>query len=336
MEVNVEGVYFGDGSVYECTSAVFSKLNIKMTFGNSDDGETKSVLILKKDIIDLKASECCPFPVICLKLKDNECKKLGELLSLEEKGVNFNSRSKNLGEAWMRIYYNFATFEVPKFLATNYIEKKNFFGEEELHQLVRLPANKKLLSCLVTTLQERVKRLKRGEFELQLCPQSNAVIVCSEDIFLAKKFMNYVSNVTEGKAVKGKDVEVKIEPEAFTGRDVKQMMDSYKSCLVCVTCKEQAILKCKGCMVSRYCSQTCQDEDWSKHKEQCSLLLVEGKKRKVQECLVMKELVLFIGNNLKLYHWDKKILYNVWEKKFTRMVNLKARESMGLKKKVCV
>ena len=63
---------------------------------------------------------------------------------------------------------------------------------------------------------------------------------------------------------------------------------------------------------------------------------MEGKKRKVQECLVMKELVLFIGSNWKFDHWDKRIVYNVWEKKFTRMVNLKARESMGLKKVVCV
>ena len=41
----------------------------------------------------------------------------------------------------------------------------------------------------------------------------------------------------------------------------------------------EAILKCKGCMVARYCSQSCQDEDLSKHKKQCSLLLVEGKKK---------------------------------------------------------
>ena len=85
-----------------------------MTLSNSDNGETKSVLIRKKNIFDLKASDCCPFPVICLKVKDNECRKFRELLSLEEKGVNFNSLSKNLGEAWILIYYKFATFEVPK------------------------------------------------------------------------------------------------------------------------------------------------------------------------------------------------------------------------------
>ena len=39
--------------------------------------------------------------------------------------------------------------------------------------------------------------------------------------------------------MKGRDVEVKIEPEAFTGRDVKKMMESYKSCLVCATCKAE-------------------------------------------------------------------------------------------------
>ena len=144
MEVNVKGVYFGDSSVYECTSAVFLKLSIKMTLGNSDNGETNGVLLLKKNIFDLKASDCCPFPVICLKVKDNEFKKLRELLSLEEKGVNFNSRSKNLGEAWILIYYKFATFEVPKFLATNYIEKQNCLGLKELHQLIRLSAKKLL------------------------------------------------------------------------------------------------------------------------------------------------------------------------------------------------
>ena len=219
----MDGVYFGDSSVYDCTTAVSSKLSIKMTFSNSDNGETKSVLILKKNIIDLKASECSPFPVICLKVKDQECHKISEQLTLEE---NFNSRSKNAVEAWILVYYNFATFEVPNYLATNCIWKKNVLGVMEMSQFIKLPIMKIMLNNMVMTLQ--LERVKRSELKAKICPQSNALMVSLEDHFLAKKFMNYVSNVMEGKAVKGRDVDVKIDPEAFTGMDVKQMMESPK------------------------------------------------------------------------------------------------------------
>ena len=134
MEVNVDGVYFGDSSVYQCTYANFSKLSISMTFSNSENGETKKILVMKKNIIDLKASEGDAFPVISLKLKDKECQKIKELLKLEEKGVNFNSRSKNMKEVRMHIFYNFTSFAVPKFLASNYIEQHNFMSSEEFVQ----------------------------------------------------------------------------------------------------------------------------------------------------------------------------------------------------------
>ena len=131
-----------------------------------------------------------------------------------------------------------------------------------------------------------------------------------------------------------------LDPDVFSARDVKQMTENYKSCLVCATCEEEAILKCKGCKVARYCSQTCQDKNFSKHREECSLLLEEHKKKEVQESLRMKQIGQgrfgYLFNELE--NWEIRIPYEVWEKKFTYMVNLKARESIGMKKEmdVCV
>ena len=88
MEVNIEGVYVGNSEVYHCTTAIISKHSIKMTLNKPEpyDNQKEDILILKKNILELKASKLCPFPVICLKLKDQVCKKIGELL-----GVKFES-----------------------------------------------------------------------------------------------------------------------------------------------------------------------------------------------------------------------------------------------------
>ena len=73
-----------------------------MTLSRPGDCLTETVLILKKNILDLKASKLCPVPVICLKLKALVCQEI-ELLKLDEIGVKFNSRSKDMAEVWMLI-----------------------------------------------------------------------------------------------------------------------------------------------------------------------------------------------------------------------------------------
>ena len=122
------------------------------------------------------------------------------------------------------------------------------------------------------------------------------------------------------------------------------MTESYKSCLVCATCQEEAVLKCKGCEVTRYCSRSCQEMSFSKHKEECSLLLAERTKREKQESLEMEHLahacttlvtsmgeVFDVQDVFDLGNWDKRIPYKVWRKKFTFKINNSVRESIGQK-----
>ena len=326
MEVNVEGVYFGDSSVYHCTTATFSKHSIKMTLSN--DGQTENVLILKKNIIDLKASEPVPFPVICLKLKDQACQKIAEVL-----GVNLNSLSKDKTEVWILIYYKFISLEVPKFLTANYIDRKNVLSCEKMVKFIELPHIKMKLNTVVLSLLWR--REKLGEPKPEICLQTNALMVPQEVCLSAKKFVNYMSDVVEGCAVKGRDIEVEIHPEVFPDSEVKQMTESYKSCLVCATCQEKTIQKCKGCKVTRYCSRRCQEQNFSKHKEECNMLLVERKKKEVQERLEMEHLVQASQVTCEIENgfWENRIPFKMWEKKFTCMMREEIREGIREKEK---
>ena len=196
-----------------------------MTIRKCDDGQTENILILKKNIIDIKASGPCAFPYICLKLKDHVCQKIAELL-----GVNFNSRSKDKTEVWMIIYYNFTSFEVPMFLATNYIEKTNFLPGQEMTKFICFPPIKDMLDNVACTIIS--ERVKRGDSKVESCLQANALMVSEDVRFSAKKFVNYVSNVMVGRAVKGRQVEVMINSAVFSANDLKQMRETYKSCLV--------------------------------------------------------------------------------------------------------
>ena len=315
MEVQVKGVYFGDSPVYHCSTATFSKCSIKMTLSRPGDCLTETVLILKKNILDIKASKLCPVPVICLKLKDLVCQEIGELLKLDEIGVKFNSRSKDMTEVWMLIYYNFTTFEAPKFLASNYIEKKDIVPFEEMKKFIKFPPGKMILNkAVVTILSEREEQ---GEPKPEICLQSQVLMVPPEVLFMAKKFANYIGLVIEGKAVKGRDVEVIIDPNIFSANDVKQMEERYKSCLVCAACHEEAIQKCKGCEVTRYCSRSCQEKNFLEHKEECSLLLAERKKKEVQESLLMKQVLASVIDDFDKKYWENRVQFKVYEKKFT-------------------
>ena len=311
MEVQVEGVYFGDSPVYDCSTATFSKRSIKMTLSRPGDCLTKTVLILKKNILDLKALKLCPVPVIFLKLKDLVCQEIGELLKLDEIGVKFNSRSKDMAEVWMLIFYNFTTFEAPKFLASNYMEKKDIVPPEE----IKFPPAKTILNNAVVTILN--VREEQGEPKPEICLQSQVLMVPPEVLFMAKKFANYIGLVIEGKAVKGRDVEVIIDPNIFSANDLKQMDERYKSCLVCAACHEEAIQKCKGCEVTRYCSRSCQEKNFLEHKEECSLLLAERKKKEVQESLLMKQVLASVIDEFETKHWENRVQFKVYEKKFT-------------------
>ena len=326
MEVNVEGVHVGNSSVYHCTSAIFSKHSIKMTLSKPDDGQTENVLILKKNIVDLKSSELGPFPVICIKLKDKVCQKIAELL-----GVKFNSRSKDMTEVWMLIYYNFTSFEVPQFLVSNYIEKMNMLPFEELRKFIKLSFIKIMLGSVAMTIQS--EREERGEPKAEICHKAKALLVPQEVRLKAKKFVNYIMDVREGCAVKGRDVDVKIDPEIFSACDLKQMTESYKNCLVCATCRKDAVQKCKGCEITRYCSRSCQDRNFIKHKQECSLLLMDRKKKEIQESLVMKQasVICMVDIEDNWDNWKNRILFKVWEKKFTYNVREGVREGIRQK-----
>ena len=39
--------------------------------------------------------------------------------------------------------------------------------------------------------------------------------------------------------------------------------------MFCTVCKVPSALKCKGCLGVCYCSRTCQQQDWQKHKPLC-------------------------------------------------------------------
>ena len=48
---------------------------------------------------------------------------------------------------------------------------------------------------------------------------------------------------------------------------------------ICWTCgiTASSLLKCSGCRKARYCGESCQREDWGRHKDWC------GKRKEVRE-----------------------------------------------------
>ena len=51
--------------------------------------------------------------------------------------------------------------------------------------------------------------------------------------------------------------------------------DPAKKCFKCNASKREdgsKLLKCRGCLVARYCGETCQSEDWSRHRGYCLVL----------------------------------------------------------------
>ena len=108
-----------------------------------------------------------------------------------------------------------------------------------------------------------------------------------------------------------------IDPNVFSANDMKQMDESYKSCLVCAACHKEAILKCEGCKVTRYCSRSCQVKNLIKHKEECSLLLAERKKKDVDGSLMIKQADMDDFKDNDKLNWDNGIQFKVYDTKFT-------------------
>lgn len=328
MEVNVDGVYFGSSNIYLCNSAIFSKLSLKLTLSNNGNVSNKKLLIMKKNIIDLKAPQQCPTPFICLKLKDTVCQEIRSLLELDKIGVKFNSRSKDEKEVWMIIFYHFTNFEVPRFLASNYILQKNFLPYEEHEDFLRLRTSE--AKRMLWSLGHIILALRRQESAAmpQLCVQTMAIILPQEDRIIAKKLVSYFTDIKAGKAVQGRDFEVGYQGEAFSPWDLKEMIGSYKSCLVCGSCGEEALLKCGHCKVTRYCTRNCQVNDFKKHKGDCSKLDNERKIKEKQGSLVIQQPKLQSTLVEQLENWERRVPFEVWEKKFTDLVHKSARDSI--------
>lgn len=328
MEVLVDGVYFGNSEIYLCNSAILSKFNVKLTLTNSFTVNTKEILIKKKHIINLKAPTQSPTAFICFKLKDIVCQEISELLEFDKIGVKFNSRSTDETEVWMIIFYHFTNFEVPRFLASNYILQKNYMPyEDQAHFLCRLTSNAESMLWYISHTILALRR-QEGAAMPQVCVKTLAMILPLEDRIIAKKLVIYLKDVNIGKAVQGMDFEVEFMGEAFSPWDMKEMIASYKSCLVCTSCGGEALLKCGLCKVTRYCARDCQVKDFKKHKGDCSKLGTERKVKEKQGSLVMQQPELQSILVEKMENWERKVPFEVWDRKFTDMVHKSARESI--------
>ena len=94
--------------------------------------------------------------------------------------------------------------------------------------------------------------------------------------------------------------------------DMKEIIDSYKSCLVCGSCGEEALLKCGDCKVTRYCTRDCQVKDFKKHRRDCSKQDTERKIKEKQGSLVMQQPKLQSILVEKMENWECKVPYVVW------------------------
>ena len=327
MEITVDGVYFGSSEHYLCSSATISRLSIKLSLSSGNgNGNNKSLLIMKKHIIDLKAPQQCPTPFICLKLKDTICQQIRELLELDKVGVNFNSRSTDEREVWMIFFYHFNNFDVPKFLASHYILKKNFLSHEEQKDFLRrLTSNARMMLWF---LGHGILALRQQEGAVmpQVCAQTMAMILHLEDRIIAKKLLSYFVDVEAGMAVQGKELKVKYKSEALSPWELKEIITSYKSCLVCGSCGGEALLKCGHCWVTRYCTRDCQVKDFKRHKGECNKLGAERKIKDMQGSLVIVHQLQGVVEQLK--NWERRVPFEVWQKKFTDLLNKTARESI--------
>ena len=110
--------------------------------------------------------------------------------------------------------------------------------------------------------------------------------------------------------------------------NLKEMITSYKRCLVCGSCGGEALLKCGHCKVTRYCTRDCQVKDFKRHKGECSKLGTERKIKEKQGSLVMQQPKLQSCLVQQLENWERRVPFEVWQKKFTDLVHKSARESI--------
>ena len=62
----------------------------------------------------------------------------------------------------------------------------------------------------------------------------------------------------------------------LTERTEKEEPD--KKCFKCAASKREdggKLLKCRGCLLARYCGEPCQSEDWTRHRGYCLVLQEE-------------------------------------------------------------
>jgi len=62
----------------------------------------------------------------------------------------------------------------------------------------------------------------------------------------------------------------KSNPKIEANKSTKEKLSHTKVCWRCMKTREEVeLFKCVGCFKGRYCSEDCQEKDWSKHREYC-------------------------------------------------------------------
>ena len=69
-----------------------------------------------------------------------------------------------------------------------------------------------------------------------------------------------------------------ILPDILKLTEERKKEDPEKKCFKCGAGKREdgrKLLKCRGCLMARYCDETCQAEDWARHRGYCLVLQEE-------------------------------------------------------------
>ena len=67
-------------------------------------------------------------------------------------------------------------------------------------------------------------------------------------------------------------------PDILKLTERMEKVDPDKKCFKCGAIKRvdgSKLLKCRGCLLARYCDETCQSEDWQRHRGYCLVLQEE-------------------------------------------------------------
>jgi hypothetical protein len=98
---------------------------------------------------------------------------------------------------------------------------------------------------------------------------------------VAKQAFSSAMDILNGKEIVHRSLDA---PAAYEQCAHRRCANSQCVTMTCFTDARMKARKCGGCLCARYCSDTCQKEDWAAgHKRLCKLIRAEREKRLAEQ-----------------------------------------------------